>query len=154
YDPELVEQIQGVVHRAGMEIPPSRIFQMKASEKTTELNAYVTGFGSSKRVVVWDTTTRHMTTSQTLFVFGHEMGHYVLHHLMKGFSITVALLFVFFYLSYRIASWLMQRMGEAWGVRQLSDFASAPMLLLIFYVLSFVSEPIGNAISRHFEHEA
>ena len=154
HNPELVEQIERVVHRAGLEIPPSRMFEMKASEKTTQLNAYVTGFGSSKRVVVWDTTTQHMTTPQTLFVFGHEMGHYVLGHLVRGFVITVALLLLFFYLGYRIANWLIRRNGNTWGLRQLSDFASAPMLLLIFYVLSFVSEPISNAISRHFEHEA
>ena len=130
------------------------MFEMKASEKTTELNAYVTGFGSSKRVVVWDTTTRHMSIPQTLFVFGHEMGHYVLQHLVKGFIITVVLLLVFSYVSYRIANWLMQRNGAAWGLRGLSDVASAPLLLLILYVLSFVSEPMSNAISRHFEHEA
>ena len=146
HHPELVEQIERVVHRAGMDIPPSRMFEMKASEKTNELNAYVTGFGSSKRVVVWDTTTRHMTTPQTLFVFGHEMGHYVLGHLVKGFFITVGFLLVFFYLGYRIANWLVRRNGNAWGFRQLNDFASAPMLLLILYVLSFAGEP---GIQRH-----
>ena len=72
---DLVAQIERVVHRGGMDIPPERMFEMKASEKTTELNAYVTGFGGTKRVVVWDTTMEHMTTPQTLFVFGHEMGH-------------------------------------------------------------------------------
>ena len=50
---DLVEQIERVVHRAGMEIPPDRMYEMKASEKTTTLNAYVTGFGATKRVVVW-----------------------------------------------------------------------------------------------------
>src|SRR5262249_33468833 len=70
HNPELVEQIGRVVRRAGLDIPPSRMFEMKASEKTTELNAYVTGFGSSKRVVVWDTTSQHLTTPQTLYVFG------------------------------------------------------------------------------------
>ncbi len=151
---DLVEQIERVVHRAGMEIPPSRMFEMKASEKTNELNAYVTGFGSSKRVVVWDTTTRHLTTPETLFVFGHEMGHYVLGHLMKGFVFVEAMLLVLFYFSYRLANWLMRRKGSAWGIRSLSDFASAPLLLLIFYVLSFATEPVFNTVSRHFEHEA
>jgi STE24 endopeptidase len=151
---DLVEQIERVVHRAGMDIPPSRMFEMKASEKTNELNAYVTGFGSSKRVVVWDTTMRHLSTPQTLFVFGHEMGHYVLGHLMKGFVFVEAMLLVLFYFSYRLANWLMRRKGSAWGIRSLSDFASAPLLLLIFYVLSFATEPVFNTFSRHFEHEA
>ena len=84
---DLVTQIERVVHRGGMDIPPERMFEMKASEKTTELNAYVTGFGQTKRVVVWDTTMEHMTTPQTLFVFGHEMGHYVLGHIPKELAI-------------------------------------------------------------------
>lgn len=153
-NPELVDQIERVIHRAGMDIPPSRMYEMKASEKTTELNAYVTGFGSSKRVVVWDTTMRHMTAPQTLFVFGHEMGHYVLGHLMKGFAFTVVVLFVLFYISFRMANWLMSRYGSAWGIRQLSDFASAPLLLLIIYVLSFLGDPLFNAFSRRIEHQA
>ena len=151
---ELVDQIERVVQRAGMDIPPSRMFEMEASEKTTELNAYVTGFGSSKRVVVWDTTTRHLSTPQTLFVFGHEMGHYVLGHLMKGFAFAVVMMLISFYCSYRLANWLMQRNGAKWGIRGLSDFASAPLLLLIFYVLSFAGGPIFNGFSRHIEHEA
>ena len=47
-------------------------------EKTTGLNAYVTGLGASKRIVVWDTTIAKMNTQQIVFVAGHEMGHYVL----------------------------------------------------------------------------
>ena len=56
--PVLVQQIERVVTRGGLEIPQDRIFQMNASEKTNTLNAYVTGLGASKRVVVWDTTMR------------------------------------------------------------------------------------------------
>jgi Zn-dependent protease with chaperone function len=151
---DLVEQIERVVHRAGMDILPSRMFEMKASEKTTELNAYVTGFGSSKRVVVWDTTMRHLDAPQTLFVFGHEMGHYVLGHLVKGFLFAVGMMLLFFYLSYHIAHWLLQRYGEQWRIRALSDFASLPLLALILYVLSFMGEPFMNAFSRHIEHQA
>ena len=73
-----------------MDIPPERMFEMKASEKTTQLNAYVDGFGATKRVVVWDTTMQHMTIPQTLFVFGHEMGHYVLLHIPKEMATDAA----------------------------------------------------------------
>ena len=151
---DLVEQIERVVHRAGMDIPPSRMFEMKASEKTTELNAYVTGFGSSKRVVVWDTTTQHLEIPETLFVFGHEMGHYVLGHVMKGFVFAVAMMLLLFYFSDRIGNWLLLRYGEAWHIRGLGDFASIPLLILILYVLSFLGDPVSNAFSRHIEHEA
>src|SRR5271166_587246 len=104
---DLVVQIERVVQRAGMDIPPQRMFEMKASEKTTELNAYVTGFGATKRVVVWDTTMEHMTTPQILFVFGHEMGPYVLGHIPKEVTIILLQLLVLFYLGYRLANWIV-----------------------------------------------
>jgi len=60
--------------------------------ETTGLNAYVTGFGASKRVVVWDNTIAKATVPETLFVFGHEMGHYVLLHIPKEMAIISAIL--------------------------------------------------------------
>ena len=151
---DLVTQIERVVHRAGMDIPPERMFEMKASEKTTTLNAYVTGFGSTKRVVVWDTTMEHMTTPETLFVFGHEMGHYVLGHIPKEMAIILLQLLVLFYIGYRLANWLVARYGAGWGIRDLADWASLPLLVLILSVLTFLATPAFNAVSRHYEHQA
>jgi len=151
---ELVSELEKVAHRGGLDIPPSRMFEMKASEKLTGSNAYVTGFGASKRVVVWDTAIKKMTPHELLFVFGHEMGHYVLGHILYGFLATMALFFVMFYLMYRIGRWAMNRWGAGLGIRGLDDWASLPVLLLIISVLAFLSEPIGNAYSRHLEHQA
>ena len=94
-DPQLVNDLERVVHRAGLEIPPQRMFLMKASEKVKFVNAYVTGLGASKRVVVWDTTIAKMTRPQILYVFGHEMGHYVLNHIYKGLIVAAFGLLVF-----------------------------------------------------------
>jgi Zn-dependent protease with chaperone function len=151
---DLVAQIERVVQRAGMQIPPQRMFEMKASEKTTQLNAYVTGFGATKRVVVWDTTMEHMTTPQTLFVFGHEMGHYVLGHIPKQLTIILLQLLVLYYLGYRLATWTVTRYGARWGIRDLSDWASLPLLALIISVLMFLATPAFNAVSRLYEHQA
>ena len=151
---DLVEQIEQVVHRASMNIPPQRMFEMKASEKTTELNAYVTGFGSTKRVVVWDTTMQSMTTPQTLFVFGHEMGHYVLGHIPKQLTIILLQMLVLMYLGYRITGAMLARYGARWGIRDLGDWASLPLLALVFSVLAFLDTPVVNAVSRHYEHQA
>ena len=81
-----------------MEIPPDRMFEMNASSKMTGLNAYVTGFGASKRAVVWDTTIAKATVPETLFVFGHEMGHYVLLHIPKEIAIDASILLFLLYL--------------------------------------------------------
>src|SRR5271167_2921867 len=151
---DLVVQIEHVVQRVGMDIPPQRMFEMKASEKTTQLNAYVTGFGATKRVVVWDTTMEHMTTPQTLFVFGHEMGHYVLGHIPKQLTIILLQLLVLYYLGFMLANWMVARYGARWGIRNLSDWASLPLLVLIISVLAFLATPAFNAVSRHYEHQA
>jgi STE24 endopeptidase len=154
HHPELVAQIERVVRRAGMEIPPERMFEMKASDKTTTLNAYVTGFGATKRVVVWDTTMRQMTTPETLLVFGHEMGHYVLNHIPKEVTIDLFLLLVLLYFAYRLANRLLARHGAGWGIRDLSDWASLPLLALLLSLLAFLASPVFNGVSRHFEHQA
>lgn len=150
----LVEQIERLVRRAGMDIPPQRMFEMKASAKTTELDAYVNGFGATTRVVVWDTTMRQLTIPETLLVFGHEMGHYVLHHIPKEMAIDLTVLLVLLYLAYRLANWLVARCGARWGYRDLADWASLPLLVLVLSVLVFLATPIFNGVSRHFEHQA
>src|SRR5208282_1806750 len=96
--PALVDQLEGLVARAGLSIPRDRMFEMKASEKLNSLNAYISGFGGSKRVVVWDTTLQKLTTPETLFVFGHEMGHYVLGHIRDSLIWLALLLLVLLFI--------------------------------------------------------
>jgi Zn-dependent protease with chaperone function len=152
--PELVSTMEQVVQHGGMNIPPERMFEMNASTKTTATNAYVTGFGASKRAVVWDTTIKKATAAETLFVFGHEMGHYVLLHIPKEVAIDLGILLVLLYSGYWVANWAVSRWGQTWGIRDLKDWASLPLLVLILSVLSFVATPAFNSVSRYFEHEA
>jgi STE24 endopeptidase len=153
-DPALTVALEKMIQRAGEDIPPERMFWMGAGEKTTALNAYVTGFGASKRIVVWDTTIAKMNTPQIVFVAGHETGHYVLQHIPKGLCFFAVLLLVLFYLGYRTIGWALARWGRGWGIRGLDDWASLPVLMLLLSVFSFVSNPIGSAFSRHIEHQA
>jgi STE24 endopeptidase len=73
-DPELVASLEKMVQHAGENIPPERMFWMGAAEKSTAVDAYVTGFGTSKRVVIWDTTIAKMTTPQIAYVTGPRNG--------------------------------------------------------------------------------
>ena len=152
--PDLVAQISKVVARGGLTIPPEHMFEMKASEKFKSLNAYVSGIAASKRVVVWDNTMARLTNEQTLFVFGHEMGHYVLRHIPKGLVWIAGALFIFLYLAYRGTNWAVQRCGGRWQIRGVDDWASFPVLVLLLSVLIFIAAPLGNTISRHYEHQA
>ncbi len=153
-NPQLVDAIQKVTQRGGLDIPRDRMFLMKASEKVTTLNAYVTGFGPSKRVVVWDTTIQKASTPETLFVFGHEMGHYVLNHIVIGIAATAVGLLIGLYLLYLLSNWAFSRFQQRWQLRELGDWAAVPMLLLIFSMMSTVSQPVGNGFSRQLEHNA
>jgi Zn-dependent protease with chaperone function len=127
---------------------------MEASDKTIVPNAYVTGFGASRRIVVWDTTIAQETRDGLLTVFGHELGHYVLGHIWKGLAVMSATGFVLLYLGHRTIGWLLERYGPAWGVRGLDDWASLPALLLLLSLFGFLAAVLGNAYSRYQEHQA
>jgi Zn-dependent protease with chaperone function len=152
--PMLVSQIEKVTQRGGLSIPRDRMFEMEASAKVTTYNAYVTGIGATKRVVVWDNTSRDLTIPETLFVFGHEMGHYVLNHIYKGLAFYAGTSLLGFWLGRQVVRAMLARWGEAWQIRGLSDLAALPVLVLTLSLLMLVGEPIGNAFSRHIEHQA
>jgi STE24 endopeptidase len=153
-DPALTASLEKLVQHSGENIPRERMFWMGASEKATDLNAYVTGFGASKRIVIWDTTIAKMNTPQITFVVGHEMGHYVLHHIPKLLGFFAALLFVSFYVGYRSIHWALAKWGPAWGIRGVDDYAATPCLILILTLFFFVTGPIAASYSRHYEHQA
>ena len=154
HHPKLVEQLEKVVARTGTNIPLDRMFLMKASAKTNGLNAYVTGIGATKRIVVWDTTAGRIPDDEVLFVFAHETGHYVLHHIPKGLAATAFASFFVFWGCAAFAGWLAKRFGSRWRVDSLSSRAGFVVLLFILSIASFLLEPASNAVSRHFEHQA
>ncbi len=152
--PELIPDLQRVVRRAGLEIPPERMFWMEASDKTIVPNAYVTGLGVSQRIVVWDTTIAQETRGGLLNVFGHELGHYVLGHVWKGLALVSATGFVLLNLVSRTIGWMLARYDLAWEVRGLDDWASLPALLLLLSLFGFPAAVLDNAYSRFQEHQA
>jgi len=146
--------LQAFTASQGLEIPASRIFLMHASEKVTTYNAYVTGFGATKRIVVWDNTARDLTLPQTLFVFAHELGHYELDHIYLGLAFSALLAFVGFWLAQRLSAATLSRYGPQWRIGSVADWSSLPVLLLLVSVLSFFASPIGSGFSRWEEHQA
>jgi STE24 endopeptidase len=153
-NPELVAQLEKVVQKGHMDIPPERMFLMKASEKVTTLNADVEGFGHSKRVVVWDTSIKKFKTDEIVFVFGHESGHYVLNHIVYGLLFSILGVFLAFFLGYHFVQGAIRRFGLKWGIPAQTDWSALAVLLLAFSLLGLVSEPINSFASRHDEHAA
>jgi STE24 endopeptidase len=152
--PQLLVPLEKVMARGGLQIERARMFEMQASDKVTTYNAYVTGIGASKRVVVWDNTARDLTEAETMFVFGHEQGHYVLHHIWLSLALIAAGLLVALYLGYRTIGPVLARFGPRWQVRELADWASLPVLILALNLFVLVTQPVAAAYSRNLEHQA
>jgi len=151
--PELARSIEQVTVRAGEHIPPEKMFAMNASSKYNSINAYVTGLGASKRVVVWDTTIAKATIPQTLFVFGHEMGHYVLAHIPKTIAFLWGLLLMLLVLAAAVLGRVFRR-PDRWGIRGLTDWASLPVLILVVTIATELATPLIAGFIRNQEHQA
>ena len=152
--PELVASIERLTERAGVPVPPERMFLELASKKTNAINAHVTGIGASQRVVIWDTLIQKTSNDETLFVVGHELGHYVLGHVWKGFLAGAAALLAALYLLFGGLHWALERWGHEWKISGAEDWASLAILLLLLQVLLFFSSPAINWFTRMQEHAA
>jgi Zn-dependent protease with chaperone function len=152
--PQLVESLQRILHRAGQDISPDRMFWMKASDKTIATNAYVAGIGPSKRIVIWDTTLAEETPDEVLTDFGHELGHYVLHHIWKGMAFAAFMTLLGLVLLYLLIPPLLARFGPRWGIRGNDDWASMPALLLVIAIFTVPGNAAANTYSRYLESQA
>jgi STE24 endopeptidase len=151
-DKALEQKILSLAGRAGIE--GSRVYQVNKSVDTKTLNAYVAGLFGTKRIVLWDTTLNRMTDRELLFVMGHEMGHYVLHHVWQGIAFAILILTASLYVAYRAAGTVIARYGGRWGFTSLADVASLPLLLLLMSAFGLVVMPLQLAFTRHMEHES
>lgn len=149
---ELEAKILALAERAGIE--GSRVYEVAKSEDTKALNAYVTGFGNTKRIVLWDTAIAKMDEQELLFVMGHEMGHYVLGHVWKGIAFFALLILLMLYAIHRTAGWLLTKHHQRFGFNELSDVASLPLIILLFSLFIFIVTPAAMAFTRNQEHES
>jgi Zn-dependent protease with chaperone function len=149
---ELEAKILKLAERAGIE--GGRVYEVAKSEDTKALNAYVTGFGATKRIVLWDTTIAKLDEDELLFVMGHEMGHYVLGHVWKSILFFSLLIIAALYAIHRTAEWLINKFHRRFGFTELSDIASLPLIILLFSAYLLIISPVALAFSRHHEHEA
>lgn len=153
-DPKLVPALEEVVQRAGMYVPRDRMFEMDASTKTRAVNAYMSGIGSSKRIVIWDTTIAVLTIPQIQTVFAHEMGHYVLHHIPISLALAAIATLLGLWLLDLLLRRTVRRRGDRWDIRSVHDFAILPAAMLLALIGAFMTEPIANTYSRWQEHQA
>jgi STE24 endopeptidase len=148
--PELVQRIKALTEKAG--IRTGRVFQVDASRRSRHANAFFSGFGPQKRIVLFDTLLQQLETGEIVAVLAHEMGHWRHRHLPKhllfaaGFSLA--------------ATWLgfqLLTRGNLPGLVGL-DHTSFPAQVLILSLLATIAgfpfTPLGNWLSRRHEWQA
>ena len=151
-DRALEAKIVALAERAGIE--GARVFEVDKSEDTKKLNAYVNGFGATKRIVLWDTIIKRLDERELLFVMGHEMGHYVLHHIWIVIAGLSGLIMLSLYGVHRLAHGLIDRYRARFGFERLEDIASYPLVNLVSGLVGMVAVPFFFALSRADETQA
>jgi len=149
---ELEQSILELASRAGIE--GSRVFEVNKSIDTKALNAYVTGVLGSKRIVLWDTLIARLEEKELLVVMAHEMGHYVLGHVVRSILLSSFLTLTSLFLVDRLGRWVVARYSHYLRFETLADVASVPLLLFLIQVTMLFLTPAAMAYSRCQEHEA
>ena len=135
-------------------IPTNDVFVVDASKQTKRISGNVAGLGPTIRIALNDNLLNRSNIHGIKAVMGHEMGHYKLSHIQKLLLYLTLMAVVAFGTMYWLAPRILARNGDKWGVREVSDPASAPLLHLILAVLLVPGGIIFNSIIRIHESEA
>jgi STE24 endopeptidase len=155
-DRSLAKRLQDLAGAQGVHV--SNVMQMDMSKQTKKANAFFTGLGNTKRIVLGDTLLGEFTPDEVEVVLAHELSHQVHRDLWKGIAVGALSSLVTFFSVHRFAQPLIQRWGRRWGLRPESgpaDVAALPLLGLVASVVSLVLGPILNGLTRAtIEHPA
>ena len=151
-DEKLGQEIVKLLEKS--EIADAEIFMVDKSKDTKNMNAYMTGISKSKRIVLWDNTINNLTEDEVLAITAHEIGHYVHGHIWKSILFSsIASIFLIF-LIYLTSNWVLDLSYGSFGFKNIYNYASLPLLLLLLNVFTFLGNPITNYVSRYMEIEA
>jgi STE24 endopeptidase len=151
-DPKVTQPILSMARANG--IPAHDVFEVDASRQTTRMSANVSGFGKTMRITLNDNLLRRGSPEEIQSVMGHEMGHYVLHHIYKDVLFLFVVTVVFFALLRWGLRYSFARWGMKWGVQGTTDPAVIPLVFLIATIFFFVLTPVSNTQTRTEEAEA
>jgi STE24 endopeptidase len=151
-DKQLEARILALADHAG--IDADRVYEVNKSVDTEAVNAYVSGFLGTQRIVLWDTIITKLEPDELLFVMGHEMGHYVLKHAVKLVLFFSVLILLALYAAHRTAGMVIERCKNRFRFENVADIASLPLLMLMLNLFTLIASPIAFAYTRHLERES
>jgi STE24 endopeptidase len=136
------------------EIPVTKVFVVDASRQTKRVSANVAGFLNTTRIALNDNLLNQCTLPEIRAVMAHEMGHYVLNHIVTLTFYSALSFMVGFALTKALFDMLVRKYGSHWGVRGIGDPAGLPLITLIIGAYFFVITPLSNTSTRVVEREA
>ena len=148
----LRNKLEAIAARQG--IPAEHIYIFDQSKQHKRISANVSGLGPTIRISLNDNLLERTSEPEILAVMGHEMGHYKLNHIWVLFGVFLLLAAAGLFVTSRAAPWLIRRYGQRWGVRDLSDPASLPVLAICLALFFFLATPITNTLTRVNESQA
>ncbi len=155
-DEEMEVRIKKLAAHQGVTV--SQVMTMNMSKQTKKANAFFTGVGNTKRIVLADTMLEAFTPEEIEVVLAHELGHQVHRDLWKLILLQTPLTLGSFFAMQHVAPPLLHRCGAAWNIRAedgVRDPAALPLLALVGTGFSVLSAPIVNAVVRRaVEHRA
>ncbi len=147
---ELEDKIRDIMKKVGLKV--SRVFMMDASKRSQHTNAYFTGIGKVKRIVLYDTLISKMEQSEILAVLAHEIGHWKKKHVLKRIFVFELLSLVGAYIGFETLK--TDFLAEMFNIAQPTFFAKLIVLGFIFSIISFPFSPLFSYYSRRHEKEA
>ena len=146
----LKEEIERMAKTQGLAI--KGIYQMDASKRTRHTNAYFSGMGKAKRIVLFDSLIRSHGQDEILAILAHEIGHLKKNHIKKQFILVSLVSLFLFFLASKFLTWDV--MYRSFGFSDMSCYVGLFLVGILWEPISFFISPVGMAISRKFEREA
>jgi STE24 endopeptidase len=148
--PDLVDEVKAMARRVDVDL--ERVLEVDASRRSSHSNAYFTGLGRTKRVVLFDTLLERMSRSEIVAVLAHELGHWKLGHIVKRLIATELATLVGIYLASVAIAW--NGLPALVGLGEASFAARALIVGFIASIPSFFLTPLSARWSRDHEREA
>ena len=149
-DEELLEKINALMDKAGLKT--RGIYQVDEGKRSKHTNAYFTGIGKTKRIVLYDTLLSSHTPDEIVAVLAHEIGHWKKKHILKQLTFMIIASLVLLYFIYLIVNWSL--LYNAFGLKVTPVYAGLFLVSLYLSAAGYFLSPIGAAVTRRYEREA
>jgi STE24 endopeptidase len=146
----LEADIRTMMEKTGLSV--SKVLQVDASKRSGHSNAYFTGFGKQKRVVLFDTLLQQLSKEEILAVLAHELGHMKKKHILKRMLLMAVVALFYCWLAHTLIGW--QGLPMLVGMEEASFYARVVILFFISGILTFPLTPLSSILSRRDEYEA